>query len=227
MYVVIDGNDTLDYGARAMAIHPIQIARNRVTLIPIPGRSGYLTQWDGSYDETIKTVSFFVNDPSPPERIAQLLLEGSTVTFSNEPDKVYDYRLDIAADLINTIAAWHQFDIQFVCNPVKRATSPEHFSAVVSPLILTNPGNYMAYPTIILTGSRSVVLTVGDREIALSDISPAITIDGDLLECYQGETLANDKMTGDYPVIDAGKTVNISWDGSVTGVEILPNWRWV
>jgi phage-related protein len=226
MYIMIDGENTLDYGARVMALPPIQIARKRVSLITIPGRSGYLTQWDGSYDEVIKLASFFY-DGASPERIARMLLEGSTVTFSNEPDKVYDYRLDITADLTNTISTWHQWDLQFICNPVKRATSPESIYATVSPVMLVSTCNHAAYPTITLTGTGDVTLTVGDQEIALTDISPAITIDGDLMECYQSDTLASDKMTGDFPEIAPGDAVSISWTGSVTKIEILPNWRWV
>ena len=226
MFVLIDGHDTLDFSARVMAIPPITVARKRVMLITIPGRSGYLTQWDGSYDEVIKRVSFFFNE-TDPARIAQLFLEGKTITFSNEPDKVYDYRLDISTDLINTISTWHQFDIQFVCNPVKREANPNRISSAVSPVVLVAPGNHPAYPTITLTGTGDVTLTIGEQEIELTDIGPAITIDGSLMECYQGDTAANGKMAGDFPVILSNKTISISWTGSVTEIEILPNWRWV
>ncbi len=225
MYVLIDGTDTQEYGMRVTAIPPIQIAQKRVELLTIPGRSGYLTQWDGSYEEMIKPVGFFYRDPFP-ERIAQFILEGKTIMFSNEPDKVYDYRLDITTDLIKTISTWHQFDVQFICNPIKREASPQEVAAV-EPFALTSPCNHPAYPTITLTGSGDVTLTVGDQVIELTDIGPEIVIDGDLMECYQGDELANDKMSGDFPVINPGETVDISWTGSVTAVEILPNWRWV
>ncbi len=226
MYVLIDGTNTQEYKLRVTALPPIQIPQKRVKLITIPGRSGNMTQWDGSYEDIVKPVGFFYRDPYP-ERIAQLLLSGSTITFSNEPAKVYDYRIDVSTDLIKTIAEWHQFDVQFICNPLKREASPAIVSANTSPVFLTNQCNHPAYPSIILTGSGDVTLAVGDQDITLKDIGPEIVIDGDALECYQGTTLASDKMIGDFPVIGIGETVSISWEGIVTAIKILPNWRWV
>ena len=226
MYVLINGEDTREYGMRVTALPPIQIAQKRVQLLTIPGRSGYLTQWDGSYEEIMKPVGFFYRDPFP-ERIAQLLLEGSKITVSNEPDKVYDYRLDITTDLIKTISTWHQFEVQFFCNPEKREASPAVIQTSTSPVTLDSPCNHPAYPTITLKGSGNVTLTVGDKEITLTDISPEVTIDGDLQECYQNDVPASDKMTGDFPVISPGGTTEVSWSGSVTAIEIWPNWRWV
>ena len=226
MYALIDGTDTQAYGLRVTALPPIQIAQKRVQLITIPGRSGYLTQWNGAYEEVAKTATFFYKDEFP-ERIAQLILEGSTITFSNEPDKVYDYRIDITTDLIKTISTWHQFDVQFICNPVKRELSPQEIEASVSPIILSSLCNHVAYPTITLTGSGNVTFTVGDQEVNLTDIGPEIVIDGTLMECYQSGVLTNDKMTGEFPVIGPGETVSIDWEGSVTKVEVSPNWRWV
>jgi phage-related protein len=224
MYVLIDGVDTETYKLRVTDLPPIQIPQKRVERILIPGRSGYLTHWDGSYEEIIKTVGFFYNGPSP-ESIARLIMEGSTVTFSNEPEFVYEYSLDITADLTKTISTWHQFIIQFICNPVKREMDPAHIETD-SPLTLISPCNHPSYPTFKLTGTGDVELTVGEYKISLTDISPEITIDGDLMDCYQ-EELANDKMTGDFPVINPGESVPISWTGNVTKLEILPNWRWV
>ena len=225
MYVLIDGMDTQQEDLRVTALPPIQIAQKRVKLIAIPGRSGYLTQWDGSYEECIKPTGFFYRGPFP-EKIAQFLLEGRTVTFSNEPDKVYDYRIDITTDLIKTISTWHQFDVQFICNPVKREKDPSIITTE-SPVSLISTCNHKAYPTITITGSGNVSLMVGTNEIELTDISPSIVIDGDLMKCYKGGELTNDKMTGDFPVINPGETVSVSWTGSITNIEILPNWRWV
>ncbi len=225
MYVLIDGIDTQENKLRVMELPPIQIPQKRTELIIIPGRSGYLTRWDGSYEDIIKPARFFYNGPCP-ERIAQIILEGRSITFSNEPEFVYDYRLDVTTDLTKTISTWHQFIVQFICNPIKRKINqPSIVSS--SPVTLISPCNRPSYPTIKVTGTGDVTLTIGEQEIELQDIYPSITIDGELMNCYQNDTLTNNKMTGDFPVINSGETLLISWEGSVTEVEILPNWRWV
>ena len=45
-------------------------------------------------------------------------------------------------------------------------------------------------------------------------------------EAYQGETLLNEKMDGDFPVLKPGNNM-ISWTGDVEKVVIQPNWRFL
>ncbi len=45
-------------------------------------------------------------------------------------------------------------------------------------------------------------------------------------EAYQGETLLNEKMEGDFPVLKPGNNL-ISWSGDVNRVVIAPNWRYL
>lgn len=225
-YVLINGINTGVYGLRVMHMTPIQIPQKRITQINIPGRSGQLSQWDGAYEEIVKTVTFFYKGPNPVD-IARLLLEGSAITFSNEPDRVYDYRIDDGAELINTIASWHQFDVAFTCNPVKRELSPTKIVPEGDSASLINHGNYVAYPTIKIYGQGEVTLHAGTFTIQLKDIAPSITIDGAIMECYQGDILTNNKMTGDFPHIKPGETMRITWSGNISKLEIWPNWRWV
>lgn len=43
---------------------------------------------------------------------------------------------------------------------------------------------------------------------------------------YNGSTLLNNKMSGEFPVLELGEN-NISWVGNVSKLEIQPNWRWL
>jgi len=45
-----------------------------------------------------------------------------------------------------------------------------------------------------------------------------------LKEAYKGNTLMNDHMSGDFPVLKPGLNA-ISWSGNVTSVIVKPNWR--
>ncbi len=58
----------------------------------------------------------------------------------------------------------------------------------------------------------------------LEDISGSIVIDSVLQEAYQGTTLMNDHMTGEFPLLRPGANA-ISWTGTVTKVVVQPNWR--
>lgn len=225
-YMLLNGVDTREYGVRVMNLPPVQVPAKRARLVQVPGRSGFLTDWDGSYEALNKIVGLFYNG-AEPDYVAQRLQEAARATFSNESDKEYKVYPQVAGTaLARVIAKWHRFELPLVCDPLKREVSPAVVVTDTSPVVLINPGNHKAHPTIKITGTGNVALTVGAQEITLTDIGPGITIDGDMLECYQTVN-ANNKMTGDFPVIEAGEMVEINWTGMVTRVEIKPNWRWV
>ena len=67
---------------------------------------------------------------------------------------------------------------------------------------------------------------VGTTIVELENISGSIGIDSVLQEAYQGITLMNDHMNGEFPVLKPG-TNAISWNGTVTKVVVRPNWRFL
>ena len=79
-------------------------------------------------------------------------------------------------------------------------------------------------PILTVTGSGTITLMVGLTIVELEGISGSIVIDSVLQEAYQGNTLMNDHMNGEFPVLKPDANA-ISWTGAVTKVVIQPNWR--
>ena len=90
--------------------------------------------------------------------------------------------------------------------------------------IITNPGSVYSEPILTVTGSGNITLMVGMAIVELENISGSIVIDSVLQEAYQGTTLMNDHMNGEFPVLKPGANA-ISWTGTVTKVVVRPNWR--
>lgn len=67
---------------------------------------------------------------------------------------------------------------------------------------------------------------VGTTIMELTGISENIVIDSVLQEAYIGNTLMNDHMSGDFPVLKPGQNA-IGWSGTVTRVVVKPNWRYL
>ena len=99
-------------------------------------------------------------------------------------------------------------------------------TVTASGTIITNPGSVYSEPILTVTGSGDITLMVGTTIVELEDISGSIVIDSVLKEAYQGTTLMNDHMSGDFPVLRPGENA-ISWTGAVTRVLIQPNWRFL
>jgi phage-related protein len=224
-FVIINGMDTREIGVTCTSLPPIQIPSERVSQIAVPGRSGLLTIKDDSFGNIPKPCGFFYDGENAAD-VARFIKSASTLTFSNEPDKVYSGACYGQSDLANTIFDWHEFTVDFECNPEKKESNPQEIIAT-SGMILTNPGNRKTRPTIEVTGTGTIVLTIGGQEVTLTGVGGTIIIDGEAQECYTSLGASqNLNMIGDFPVLYPGVESLIIWTGTAT-VVIKPNWRWV
>ena len=89
-------------------------------------------------------------------------------------------------------------------------------AAMTSLLNVTSAGQFSALELIARNGSF----------VELEGIEDSITLNSVIQEAYQGETLLNEKMEGDFPVLKPGNNL-ISWSGDVTRLVIAPNWRYL
>jgi len=225
-YVLINGTDTRDIGVFCTSLPPIQIPSERVNKFAVPGRSGLLTIKDDSFDPVVKPVGFFY-EGDDPVGVAAFLKSAQAIVFSNEPDKEYLCNCFGQSDLANTIFNWHEFTVDYECNPEKKESSPQSITAT-SGMTLTNVGNRKTRPTFEITGTGTIVLTVGTQIVTLTSVTGTTVVDGDLQECYLSTgSNRNLYMTGEFPIIEAGESLTISWTGTVTSVLIKPNWRFV
>lgn len=222
--IFIDGVAISTLGLRVLRLPALEIPKRRVSKIVIPGRADTLTETDGSYEPLEKTATLFYQGDDPLGAIG-VLRSGKRVTFSNEQDFSYDYRIDDRQTLPRMLLDWHRFEWKFFCQPLKRQAVPELRTG--TSMTLTNPGNESARPVIEITGSGNVTLTVGAQVITLAAIGTApVTIDSENRTIVQSGASAAHKMTGPFPEIPAGATVSISVTGTVSAMKVWPNWRW-
>ena len=118
------------------------------------------------------------------------------------------------------------FAVNLRCYPFFYADASDDITITTPGTIITNPGSVYSEPKITLTGSGDITLMVGTTIMELTDITGSIVIDSALQEAYIGNTLMNDHMSGDFPVLKPGQNA-ISWTGTVTRVVVRPNWRYL
>lgn len=202
----------------------IERASANVEKITIPGRDGFLTQDYGTYQGKVKECECSL-DGGDIDDICSWLSGTSEVIFSNEPDKKYKAVIINKIPFSKIIPIFHKFVIQFECQPHK-------YSADNSLITLTSAGTIFNYgtakakPKITIYGSGNITVNINDKSINLTGITSSINIDSELMEAYNSTELLNDKMIGEFPLFECGEN-SISWTGSVSKVEIEPNWRWV
>lgn len=96
-------------------------------------------------------------------------------------------------------------------------------------IALTNRGNVISRPTVIVYGSGNVELAINVVTVlSLSIEGGYITIDAEAMNAYRGNELMNRHVTGDYADLrlNVGENV-ISWSGDVTGIRVEDFSRWL
>lgn len=226
IFIKLDGIDTREYGIYAVDPLPpvIAPARRIVKSVAVLGRSGSLTYSDGTYDEYERTATLYF-DGLDPQLAIDALSNPHTVTYSNEPDKVYLCHRSSAISFDRLCRKRFKFSYALVVNPLKRQINPDVYN-VGSGITLINPGNDIAYPSFDIVGSGTVVLAVGGKTVTVTGVSSGLTIEGaDVFKAYDANGSADNRMTGEFPNIAAGASAAITFSG-VASVAARPNWRW-
>lgn len=137
----------------------------------------------------------------------------STMTATADPNAEYDALwLDIKAGT----------SVNFTLGVTMASDSFNEIS-------LTNRGNVVSRPTVTVHGSGNVELAINSVTVLSFSIEGgSITIDAEEMNAYQGDTLMNRHVTGDYSdvALKVGENV-ISWNGDVTAIRIEDFSRWI
>lgn len=137
----------------------------------------------------------------------------ATMTAAADPNAEYDaLQLDIKAGT----------SVNFTLSVTMASNS-------FNQITLTNRGNVLSRPTVTVYGSGNVELAINSVTVLSFSIDDGyITIDGDEMNAYHGETLMNRHVMGDYADLrlNVGENV-ISWRGDVTGIKVEDFSRWL
>ena len=226
-----NGTRCTAYGIHVTEPPPPTIPAERAKFTSVPGRPGSLTTLEGSdvYDDVILSAECFLADPARIPEIATWLRGSGTVTFANRQGGFYYARIvnQIPFEKILRGNPHRSFTVNFRCSP------PFWYASGVQPITLTqstsavvNPGSVYSEPVITVHGSGDITLMVNQTIVELTDIDGSIVLDSALQEAYTGNTLLNEHMSGDFPVLTPGQNV-VSWSGETTRIIIEPNWRYL
>lgn len=217
-----------EYGIHVTEQPPITIPAERVTFTNVPGKSGSLTTLEGEnvYDDMILTATCVISDPSRIPEIACWLKGNGKVTFATRDGGFYYARIanQISFEKVLRGNPHRSFAVNFRCQPFWYQADVQPITLTSSGSFITNPGSVASEPIITVYGSGDITLMVGMTICELEGITDSLTLDTPLMEAYRNGTSMNNCMSGDFPTLLPGKNA-ISWTGTVSKVEIQPNWR--
>ena len=203
----------------------------RANIETIDGRDGDIVTKLGyaAYD---KQLLIGLHGKYDINEIIEYFNSEGTVTFSNENDKYYNYKILEAIDFERLIR-FKQAVVTFHVQPFKYSISegkPEFLIKNNTEVQINNSGNIFSKPTLTINGTDTCLVYLnGIQVLSIAfDGNSSITIDTEALEAYSGTILKNRIVTGNYDDFYLDVGVNrISFSGDVSYFSIKNYSRWV
>lgn len=231
-YIELNGvNSQTIQGLLIQELPPITKPKMRTTVEDIDGRNGDIITNLG-YSAYDKTISVGLYGDFDIDQVISYFNSSGTVIFSNESDKYYNYQIIDQIDF-NKLIRFRTANVKMHVQPFKYSATDNSKTFPIdneTSISITNAGNYYSKPILEIMGSGTINLYLNGVQIfniALGDIG-TIVIDTDKMEAYNGTTLLNRSVIGNYDSFQLNSGINtISWSGSITKINIQNYSRWI
>lgn len=160
-------------------------------------------------------------------RIDNWLLSATSkyLFYSSDEDKTYKVKQVKITETKSASRRIKRFTATFTCSGLKYMTSGlKQITAATSGTILNNFATYESKPLLKIYGEGNISININDSNFIVNNVNSYVIIDSEIKECYKDNTNKGRDMTGDWPVFSIGKNT-MSWNVSITKIEITPRWR--
>lgn len=231
-FTFLTKDSSTDFGIEILKRPSNPLPKRNVEIINVEGRNDALINDLGTYDSFTLSIECQLVNPvnfQAQIRLIRAWLGGGfgDLVFSDEVDIKYQAICCNKLDIEQVFAQFGQFQIIFECQPFKSAVTNTAITKTTSPATFASPaGVKLGIPSVKVTGTGAITFTLNGTVVALAAVSVYETVDSLLGDCYKATALKNSDMTGEFPMLIEG-TNNLSWTGTVTSVEVVPNWRYI
>lgn len=230
MFFIYKNENSKNFNIKINKINNLNTPQVKFEQIDIPGKNGSIIYSDGKFEDFLLEVECSLdgrlNDINELSRnIKKWLCTGldyNKLIISNDPEYYYEACFCNKLDFEYVARKYRHFLIYFLCKPFKRSIYGDISINITTPICLYN--DYLtSNPIIKVIGNGDITININNQKLILKGVEEYIEVDTELYNCFKGSENQNNKMYSDFPVLEEGKN-NISWEGNVTRVEIIPRW---
>lgn len=196
----------------------ISKGKKRIERISVPGRSGFLTIDEGTYDSFIIAMECHLNEGTADVDAVLGWLDG-TGSLSLDGVREWDAVVVNSISLEKVVGSFKSFLIQFEVQPISREIQEAVATISISPTTLNiDMATAQMQPICELTGTGDVQITINNKSFNLADMGGTYILDSNLkvITDSLGNNMSH-KMLHDFPVLQPGAN-EISWTGAVTEI---------
>ena len=196
--------------------------------VSVPGRNGDIIIDNGRYNNTDVSYTCYCKDLSANMKaVRQWLCRPGYFKLTDPYDPLYFRYAAFASKLKvdELLCNVGKAELVFNCKPFRYSVAGQTKQTLTASGTITNPESFASLPYIKITGSGAVTLNIGAKAYSFTSVPTYLEVNSELMSCYKGSTLYNNRIGfSEFPILQPGGN-SISWTGSVTKVEIIPNWR--
>ena len=212
-YFIWKGIDCRDMGVKLSGPVPIIRPEERVQHVEIPGRSGDLTELEGTqvYNSYIQTATIMVQGGYRVREIYNWLKGSGYVTFHGEPDRKQAARI-VGAITLNKHSRnldWWVGEVQFYCQPLKQKLTEDTVTVTSSGSTVMNTGDVESRPKITAKASgSSMTITASGKSLTITGLTSGseYIIDSEIMEVSNAArtALITKDSVGSFPMLTPG-----------------------
>lgn len=202
-------------------------AKKNTSIMQIEGSDKSFREDYGYSSYSIKAKIYLSNNANLDSFIAWLSGSGQLI-IDEDPNKYVMAYIDEEVQIERVLKGSNVkvADVEFLVLDPFRYVLSETDTTLTSSGTYTNNGTIFSEPLLKLTGSGTVILTIGTQSFTYVFDTPFVYIDCKSKDAYYSSTYKNRRMTGDFPVLNIGSNA-ISWTGTLTQLVITPRTRYL
>lgn len=201
-----------------------QRAEEQIDEFEVPYRNSNLIIHSNTYKPYLREMEFTLKNKENTRLInAWLYGRGKLRTTIDKEGYFYaSVTSEIGVEKLSKL--FDSFTVSFKVDPFFYLDIGDEEIILNNSSTIFNPGTIYSEPYLKINASGNVDLTINSRIYSFTAIDGYIEIDTDLKVCYKDTLNQGEKMSGDFPTFEVGNNI-ISWNGTVTSIQIIPRWR--
>lgn len=225
-YLIIDGTPSTNYGVYVSRANFMDSAGEDVEAVVVAGRNGVLHINNNRLEAFTLSVDCYIKNnliASVDAFKNWLLAKGGSVriehSYFNGVFRMGRYKGGFELETYNINSG--VFTLEFVCTPELFLTSGETETTLARTQTITNPTLWASKPLIRVKGNGT--LTINGEQIVVNTTQASVTIDSEMMNCYNGAVNCNNDVTlSEFPILKAGDNA-ITYTG-FSEVKIKTRW---
>lgn len=196
----------------------ISKAAKNIDVYTVPGRSGFLSIDNGTYDSFVVTVSCHFNEINDFDEIKSFLDGYGTLSF----DGLREYTAIIQnAISFEKVLMFKKFAVQFLVNPIAEdIIATEYSVASASDTLNILSATAKMSPILEITGTDNATITINNKSFILNNMDGKYILDCKAKEITKNGINVSNQMQYDFPTLNPGLN-EISYIGNITDFKII------